>query len=80
MSLNVEVLTKPGCSACVWTKKALESLDIDFTMRDVTQDSAAYDTVVELGYQQMPVVVVNGGEIHWSGRRSAGQIREVLGL
>ncbi len=65
--MTVTLYGKPNCVQCSATERALKNAGIDFDKIDVTQDEAAYDYVVGLGYQQAPVVVA--GEKHWSGFR-----------
>lgn len=63
--MTVTVYTKPACVQCNQTKKALDKLGVSYDTVDVTQDTAAYDRVIALGYRAAPVVVA--GEDHWSG-------------
>ncbi|MBN7481012.1 glutaredoxin-like protein NrdH [Mycobacteroides abscessus subsp. massiliense] len=63
----VTVYSKPGCVQCTATIKALTKNGVRYTIRDVTVDDAARDTVMKLGYTAAPVVVA--GADHWSGFR-----------
>ena len=65
--MSITVYSKPSCVQCNATYRALTKKGIDYTVVDVTEDSAAYDHVVGLGYQQVPVVET--GSDHWSGFR-----------
>lgn len=65
--MAVTVYTKPSCVQCAATYRALDSKGIEYDVVDVSVDDAALATVLELGYQQAPVVVT--GEDHWSGFR-----------
>ncbi len=65
--MAVTVYTKPSCVQCAATYRALDSKGIEYEVVDVSVDEAALATVLELGYQQAPVVVT--GEDHWSGFR-----------
>lgn len=69
--MSVTVLTKPGCAQCNATYRALEKKEIPYQSSDVYQDPNSMQIVQDLGYMQMPVVVVRdeNGEIiqHWSG-------------
>ncbi|CAL8898086.1 NrdH-redoxin [Kocuria varians] len=65
--MSVTVYSKPSCVQCNATYRALTKKGIDYTVVDVTEDTTAYEHVVGLGYQQVPVVEA-GGE-HWSGFR-----------
>lgn len=66
--MSITVYTKPGCVQCNATYKALDKNGIPYDVIDVSQDSAAADYVMALGYLQAPVVVVNQSE-HWGGFR-----------
>lgn len=65
--MSVIVYTKPGCVQCVATYRALDKLDIDYTVVDLSEDAAALEEVQELGYFAAPVVVT--ATDHWSGFR-----------
>lgn len=69
MTAAVTVYTKPSCPQCDMTKKLLDRLGVEHSTVDVTADPEAHAYVTGLGYQAAPVVVVNGGERHWSGFR-----------
>ena len=64
---SVTVYSKPNCPQCTQTKKKLEQKGIAFEVIDISQDKNAAQTVTDLGYRQVPVVV--SGEKHWSGFR-----------
>ncbi len=64
---NVTVYSKPNCPQCTQTKKKLEQKGVAFEVIDISQDKNAAQTVTDLGYRQVPVVV--SGEKHWSGFR-----------
>jgi len=63
--MTIIVYSKPACVQCTATKRALERAEIEFEIFDVTEDQDAYNTVMELGYLQAPVVIA--GDEHWSG-------------
>ncbi len=65
--MNITVYTKPTCVQCNATYKALDKQGLAYEVVDISEDSQARDFVMELGYQQAPVVVA--GEEHWSGFR-----------
>jgi glutaredoxin-like protein NrdH len=70
--LTVTVYTKPGCPQCDATirhlgKLKLEHPDIEWKKVNLAEQPHAVKTVTDLGYSQVPVVVV--GEDHWSGFR-----------
>ena len=67
--MNVTVYSKPACVQCRATTRALERKGIGYTLVDISQDSAAYDYVIGLGYQQVPVVVIGNEMDHWAGFR-----------
>lgn len=63
--MTVTVYSKPKCVQCTATYRALEASGIDYEAVDITEDAAALQTVRDLGYLQVPVVVA--GDRHWSG-------------
>lgn len=63
----VTIYSKPNCVQCNATYQALERKNIPYCVIDLTQDNTALDFVRQLGYQQVPVVVI--GQKHWSGFR-----------
>ncbi|MCV7034822.1 MULTISPECIES: glutaredoxin-like protein NrdH [Mycobacterium] len=63
----VSVYTKPACVQCNATFRALDKAGIPYTTVDVTEDPAARDYVMSLGYLQLPVVIT--ADSHWSGFR-----------
>ena len=67
MNPTVTVYTKPACVQCNATYKALEKAGIPYETVDITEDTAARDRLLSLGYKQAPVVVA--GDNHWSGFR-----------
>jgi glutaredoxin-like protein NrdH len=64
---TITVYTKPACVQCNATCKALDKAGLDYRLVDITDDAAARDYVMSLGYLQAPVVVA--GAEHWSGFR-----------
>jgi glutaredoxin-like protein NrdH len=67
--MTVTLLSKPGCVPCLATKRAFAAKGIEYTEVDITEDVEALELAKNLGHMQAPVVVVNGGETHWSGFR-----------
>lgn len=65
--MAVTVYSKDKCVQCNATYRALDKLDIEYQVVDVTADSEALAHISELGYMQVPVVEV--GNEHWSGFR-----------
>ncbi len=61
----IKMYTTPNCRQCALTEKQFTRLQIPIEKIDVTQNQAAYDYVISLGYRSMPVVV--DGDRHWSG-------------
>ena len=61
----VTVYSKPSCVQCTATYRALDQKGVNYEIVDLTQDQVAFDTVRNLGYMQVPVVVA--GEDHWAG-------------
>ena len=65
--MTVTLYTKPACVQCTATRKALEKSGVEYDVVDITEDPAARDYVMSLGYLQAPVVIA--GEQHWVGFR-----------
>ncbi|MCX5044813.1 glutaredoxin-like protein NrdH [Aldersonia sp. NBC_00410] len=65
--MTVTVYTKPACVQCTATYRALDKEGIEYSAVDISEDPAARDFVMALGYLQAPVVVA--GDEHWSGFR-----------
>jgi glutaredoxin-like protein NrdH len=68
IKMSVTVYTKPACTQCNATYRALDKKGIEYQSVDMSQDAAALEKVLALGYQQAPVVIVNDDN-HWSGFR-----------
>ena len=75
---DITVYSKPRCPQCDATARLLNKMGAPYTKVDVTEDDVAYSFVKNLGYQQVPVVVVrdlhatiDSGDDniveHWSG-------------
>ena len=62
---KVIVYSKTACGKCVFTKKWLESKGIPYEEKRTDLDEDARNEVIEMGYQELPVVVA--GSEHWSG-------------
>lgn len=73
----VTVFSKAGCQPCRMTKIHLKKAGIEFEEVDVTTDPDAVKTLEDLGYQQVPVVMV--GDESWSGLRM-DRIKELAAL
>lgn len=65
--MSITVYTKPACVQCNATYRALDKAGVEYSVIDISEDAAARDYVMALGYLQAPVVVA--GEDHWSGFR-----------
>ena len=57
---NSTVYSKPNCMQCTFTKKFLDEKDISYTTYDVYENEKALKTVKDLGFQSLPVVVIDG--------------------
>lgn len=57
---KITVYSKPNCMQCSFTKKFLDEKDIEYTALDVYENEHALTTVKELGFQSLPVVVIDG--------------------
>lgn len=65
---KVTVYTKKNCPQCIMTKKYMDALDVEYETIDVADNEEAREYVKSLGFQTLPVVVVENGEA-WFGFR-----------
>lgn len=65
--MTVTVYSKPACTACNATYRALDKKGIPYNIVDLSQDDEALEYTRSLGHQQAPVVVA--GEDSWAGFR-----------
>lgn len=59
------VYTKPSCVQCDMTKKMLDKNGIEYNTVDITQDPAAYEMIVSMGFMAAPVVITENDA--WAG-------------
>lgn len=59
------VYTKPACVQCDATKRLMDNLGINYNSVDITKDEVAYDKIVSMGFQSVPVVISENSS--WSG-------------
>lgn len=52
--MNVTVYSKPRCVQCDATKRALNKAGITYKLVDITEDAAARERIMSLGYLQAP--------------------------
>lgn len=64
--MTATLYSKPACVQCTATTRWLKKNGHELRTIDLTQDPKAYEYVLSLGYQQVPVVVVDA-DTHWSG-------------
>lgn len=71
--LPIVVYTKNNCQPCRLTKDYLTKHKIRYVEFNVEDEPEAYQKVIDMGYQQVPVVVVpfdwQATARHWSGLR-----------
>lgn len=65
---DITVYSKPRCPQCDATARLLNGMGAPYTKVDVTKDDVAYAFVKQLGYQQVPVVVVRDRHVEGDGR------------
>jgi glutaredoxin-like protein NrdH len=63
--MAVTVYTKVNCVQCEATKRHLDKLNVAYETVDVTNDVAALDKLISLGYRSAPVVVTDNDS--WAG-------------
>lgn len=71
--MQITVYSKPDCTKCTATYRALDKIGAEYEVVDITEDADARDYVMGLGHMAAPVVVVSGGpqgSQHWSDFRA----------
>lgn len=62
MSENIIVYTKNGCGQCLFTKKYLEKLGLDYEERNIETNPEYTAEVQSLGFQALPVIQLTDHE------------------
>lgn len=65
--MSITVYSKPACVQCTATYRTLDKAGLDYTIVDLSTDTAALELVMSMGHQQAPVVVTD--DASWSGFR-----------
>ena len=65
--MTITVYSKPSCVQCTATYRALDRAGLDYAVVDLSLDEQALAQVMDLGYQQAPVVFAD--DEHWAGFR-----------
>lgn len=65
--MSIVVYSKANCPQCTATISQLKKKDHTFEVKNVEEDTSAYNRVSELGYRQLPVVETP--KEHWAGFR-----------
>lgn len=65
--MTITVYSKPSCVQCTATYRALDRAGLSYDVVDLSADERALAQVLELGYQQAPVVFAD--DEHWAGFR-----------
>jgi len=63
--MTVIVFTKDNCVQCEATKRHLDKIDVAYDTVNITNDIAALDRLISLGYRSAPVVVTDDDS--WAG-------------
>lgn len=63
----ITVYSKPSCVQCHATYKALDRLQLEYSVIKISEHPESEEYVRSLGYFQAPIVVA--GTDHWSGFR-----------
>ena len=69
----ITVFTKSSCPACVSTKNFLDAMGLDYEVKNIEEDDSNFQEVLDLGFKQVPVVVVDDDS--WSGHNTAKLIK-----
>ncbi|WP_085092756.1 glutaredoxin domain-containing protein [Mycolicibacterium fallax] len=65
---NTVIYSKPGCHQCTATERQFDKLALPYRSVDITTDPAAAQTLSDMGFAAVPVVVAEGHQ-PWSGFR-----------
>lgn len=63
--MNVTVYTKPSCVQCDQTKRFLDKTGVKYDTIDITEDQAALDKILAMGFKAAPVVITDNDS--WAG-------------
>lgn len=65
----VTIYSKPQCVQCTAAKRGMNRLGVEYTEVDVTKDAGALAYIKSLGYEAVPVTVVDTATqpVHWYG-------------
>lgn len=63
--MGVIVYTKDNCQQCKATCRQLDSMGVDYEVRDALENA---DMLLSMGFRSAPVVMVDGGK-SWCGYR-----------
>jgi glutaredoxin 3 len=75
--MEVTIYTNVGCSACHQAKEFLSQHNVSFVERNLADDPAARDELINLGFRAVPVI--RAGNETMLGF-SAVKLRKMLGL
>lgn len=68
--MTVRIFTKTNCPSCKNTKDMMDTLGIEYNVRNIEDDDSNFQEVLDLGYTQVPVIVVGlDGDDSWSGHQ-----------
>lgn len=59
------IYTKPSCVQCDMTKRYMDKNNIPYDTVDITEDPAALEMIMGMGFTSAPVVVSEVG--NWAG-------------
>lgn len=59
------VYTKPSCVQCDMTKRMLDKIGVDYDTVDITENPAALEMILGLGFTSAPVVITDTDS--WAG-------------
>lgn len=62
MPKNIIVYSKADCMPCGFTKNFLSNNNVEFEERNVTEHPEFAEEVKALGFQTLPVIMVEGNE------------------
>lgn len=76
----VTLYSQPGCGPCVGVESYLKASKIPHQVRDIREDPAAFDRIVELGHTGTPVIEYPGGHFKGYDPRELAIVKEAFAM
>lgn len=70
--MKITLYSKPACVQCTATKRTLDNAGLSYNVVDVSVDDEALDRIVGWGFQQAPVMELDGVVLDSQARDGLG--------